>query len=318
MRVVVTGGLGIVGSNVCAGLLLRGHEVVAVDRRPIKDATRALRDYADALHAPQENHPFDDIAEVRSVDLGSFSETRDALADADVVVHLAGMNNPYAAEGWAVHDNNVVSSYHVLSAAAELGIRRVVQSSSVNAIGLSWSRSPQFDYFPVDLEHATRNEDPYSLSKLVQEIQADSLVRRYDELSVVTLRLHAVLNDAADAQAFVDRFGAAWAINGLFGYCTMASTVDAVALACEADVAAHERLWVVEPETFVSTPSRELAARYYPDVPIRAGLSDHAAFFDTSRTVELLGWTPSTVTHPPETLVDLSSTVGAIMDEEAR
>ncbi|BDZ48844.1 UDP-glucose 4-epimerase [Frondihabitans sucicola] len=293
------------GSAVTAGLRSRGHTVVAIDRRPPSDAARALRDYADALETPATPDPFEFIEEVRTVDLASYAETREALADAEAVVHLAGINNPLSAPGWEVHDNNVVASYHVLSAAAELGISRVVQSSSVNAIGLSWSRAPRFDYFPVDLAHATRNEDAYSLSKLVQEVQADSLTRRFESTSVVSLRLHAVLNDASDAQAYVDRFGVDWAVNGLFGYCTISSTVDAVVLACEAEVTGHERLWVVEPETFVSAPSGELAARYYPDVTVRGPLDGRSAFFDASRTVEVLGWTPSTVVDPPAALVDL-------------
>lgn len=311
MKVAVTGGLGIVGSAVAAGLRARGHTVVAVDRRTPPEAERALRDYAEAVDAGFDAEPFRSINEVRSVDLQSYAETREALEDVDAVVHLAGINNPAAAPAWQVHDNNVVASYHVLSAAAELGISRVVQSSSVNAIGLSWSRTPEFDYFPIDMAHATRNEDPYSLSKLVQELQADSITRRNESLSVVSLRLHAVLNDPAEAQAYVDHFGLSWAVNGLFGYCTVASVIDAMALACEANVTGHERLWVVEPETFATTPSRELAAQFYPGVPIRGELDGRASFFDARRTGEVLGWTPSTVAIPPDTAVDLSCATDA-------
>ncbi|MDF2994305.1 MAG: UDP-glucose 4-epimerase [Microbacterium sp.] len=301
----MTGGLGIVGSAVSAGLRSRGHTVVAVDRKTPSEAERALRDYAEAVDATFDADPFGSIAEVREVDLRSYAETRDALGDADAVVHLAGLNNPLVAPAWQVHDNNVMASYHVLTAAAELGIPRVVQSSSVNAIGLSWSRTPEFDYFPIDLAHASRNEDPYSLSKLIQELQADSVTRRTESLSVVSLRLHAVLNDPSEAQAYVDHFGVSWAVNGLFGYCTVASVVDAVVRACEAEVTGHERLWVVEPETYASTPSRALAAQYYPGVPVRGDLEGRASFFDARRTVELLGWTASTVADPPDPVVHL-------------
>ncbi len=305
MKIAVTGGLGIVGSAVSAGLRSRGHTVVAIDRRTGPEAERTLREYAAAVDATVDADPFASIDEVRTVDLASYPETLAALEGIEAVVHLAGMNNPGAAPGWQVHDNNVVASYHVLSAAAERGIPRVVQSSSVNAIGLSWSREPRFDYFPIDLEHASRNEDPYSLSKLVQELQADSLTRRHESLSVVSLRLHAVLNDPSEAQAYVDHFGLEWAVNGLFGYCTIASVVDAVRRACEADVTGHERLWVVEPETYVSTPSRSLAERFYPGVPLRGDLPGRASFFDVRRTIDVLGWTPSTLTIPPEATVDL-------------
>lgn len=58
-------------------------------------------------------------------------------------------------------------SYNILRAAAELGIARVAQASSINAIGGYLSQGgPTFDYFPVDEQHAARPHDPYSLSKL--------------------------------------------------------------------------------------------------------------------------------------------------------
>jgi nucleoside-diphosphate-sugar epimerase len=44
--------------------------------------------------------------------------------------------------GEIIHNVNVVSSYNAIKVAAELGITRVVQASSVNVIGLgtfSWS-----------------------------------------------------------------------------------------------------------------------------------------------------------------------------------
>ncbi len=62
--------------------------------------------------------------------------------------------------------NNVVGSYNALRAAAEHGITRICQASSVNAIGLSYSRTPRFDYFPIDEAHPNYSEDPYSLSQM--------------------------------------------------------------------------------------------------------------------------------------------------------
>ena len=70
-----------------------------------------------------------------------------------------------------VHNNNVMGSYNALRAAVEVGIQRVCQASSVNATGLAYSRWPHFDYFPLDEEHPTYNEDPYSLSKWICEEQ---------------------------------------------------------------------------------------------------------------------------------------------------
>ncbi len=279
MRVTVTGALGMVGTVTCTWLAEHGHSLRRIDlRAPRPEETR--------------------LGPVDCVDLTSFEDACRALEGADAVVHLAGMNNPITAPEWEVHNTNVVISYNVLTASAELGVRRVVQASSVNAIGMSWSRRAEFDYLPVDLEHRTRNEDGYSLSKLVQELQADSLTRRYAEFSVASLRLHAVLERAADAQGIIDQIGVGWAVNGLFGYCTHESVASAFELGLTAAFTGQERLWVVEPETFSPEQSAELARRHYPNVPLRHPLIGREAFIDASRTREVLAWVPSTHRQP--------------------
>ena len=85
-----------------------------------------------------------------------------------------------------VHNNNVVSSYNALRAAATAGVRRVCQASSVNAIGGRFSRwPPRYDYFPVDEQHPTYAEDPYSLSKWICEQQADAIAALESALPVI-------------------------------------------------------------------------------------------------------------------------------------
>lgn len=286
MKIAVTGASGMVGTSVTQRLVAFGHEVRAIDLR--QPAAEPGGEFVES-------------------DLTSYEQTLDALAGAEAVVNLAGLNGPIPAPEWVAHNTNVLISYNVLHAAAELGIPRVVQSSSVNAIGLAWSREPQFDYFPIDLDHRTRNEDGYSLSKLIQEVQADSLTRRYDGLSVVSLRLHAVLTGPEQAQMALDLLGQDWAVHGLFGYCTHDSVADAIQRACEAPITGHEVLWVVEPETFVTQGSRDLAERFYPDVPIVAPMEGRSSFFDTTRTRDVLGWAPSTENAPLTGLITLDT-----------
>lgn len=57
-------------------------------------------------------------------------------------------------------------SWNVLRAAAELGITRVAQASSVNVIPLVWTDRHDFEYFPLDEEHPCRPDEPYGLSKV--------------------------------------------------------------------------------------------------------------------------------------------------------
>ena len=80
--------------------------------------------------------------------------------------------------------------------------------------------------------------------------------------------------------------------HGVCGACTV--RVDGVAqraclmLAAESD--GHEVFYVVAPDTMVDTPSAELAATWYPGVPVRGDLSGNRSFFDGRKARELLGW----------------------------
>jgi nucleoside-diphosphate-sugar epimerase len=269
MRIAVTGGSGRVGTAVTAAAAAVGHEVLVLDRR-----------------APELPVPF------REVDLTDHAALRAALDGCDVLVHLGGIAGPNEASEVEVHDTNVLSSYHALSAAAELGIGRVVQASSVNAVGATWSRQPQFDYFPVDPEHPTRNEDGYSLSKWVAEQQADSLTRRYPGLSVVSLRFHAFVASRTAALEGAAQHGEAWSARGLWGYTTAPMLTSALLLACTAGVTGHERLFVVAPTVAADEPSDDLRRRWYPDVELRSPLTGGTGFWDCRRTAELLGWNP--------------------------
>lgn len=121
-----------------------------------------------------------------------------ALRGSEVLIHLAAIPKPFGHSDHEVHNTNVVGSYNALRAAVEVGMTRICQASSVNAIGHAYSRKARYDYFPVDELHPTYNEDPYSLSKWVCEQQADSIVRRYAGVSVVSLRFHWVVADRSD------------------------------------------------------------------------------------------------------------------------
>ena len=260
--IAVTGAAGTVGTIVCAHLEARGHSVIAIDR-------------IDGM-PPQS----------RRADLTDPAATQLALAGADVVIHLAAINTPVDAE---VMRNNLESTRNVLAASAALGITRIVLASSINAIGMAFSAAPSFDYFPVDTEHRARPEDAYSRSKHILEEDADEFCARHPEISVVSLRLHAVMSAEA-ARHQQTRSGDGWAVNGLWGYATPESVARAFELACTASVNGHEVLLVVAPKTFSPVRSARLAREHFPGVPLRRALWGHRGFFDTSRTTAVLGW----------------------------
>jgi UDP-glucose 4-epimerase len=276
MRIAVTGGSGQVGRAVVALALSRGHSVVSIDRAPpAGDAARP------------------DVTFVQA-EVTDYDALEGTVRGCDAIVHMAAIPSPMADPDHVVHNNNVVGSYNVLSAAARLGIRRVCQASSVNATGAAFSRWPRYDYFPLDERHPTYNEDPYSLSKWICEQQADSVARRYEHMTIASLRFHWVLPDRATATRVTSQAGA-MAAKHMCGYTRLDAAARACLLSLAADFRGHEVFYIIAPTTALETPSLELKAQHFPDVPLRGELAGNRGFFDCEKAERLLGWV-----HEPE------------------
>lgn len=269
MKLAITGGAGGVGREIMAQALARGDEVVSIDRAGPFAAQEGLRQ----VHA----------------DIADYDAMVAALAGCDAVIHMAAIPFPFQNPDHVVHNNNVVGSYNVMRAAIEVGIRRICQASSVNAIGLSYSRAGHFDYFPIDEEHPNYTEEAYGLSKWICEQQADTLVRRYDDLQIASIRFHWVV-ERKDIAGEVFNVPDQASARHLWGYVLRQPAAQACLLAVEERFKGHEVFYIAAPDSTSDVPSLELAARYYPGVPIRGDLSGHRSFFDSSKAERLLGW----------------------------
>jgi UDP-glucose 4-epimerase len=272
MKIAITGGSGGIGRAVVALALRQGHSAVNIDRVP-----------PPAEH-PQPGAPF------VQADLADYAALSAAFAGCDALVHLAAIPSPEHQLEHVVHNNNVVGSYNALCAAVEAGIRRITQASSVNAIGHSYSRDPRYDYFPIDEDHPTYNEDPYSLSKWICEQQADSLCRRHADLRVVSLRFHWVVPDITMPRTLYADPALPGRSKSLWAWTRLEAAARACLLGVTADYAGHHPLFIIGPTTVVDQPSLELAREHYPEVPIRGDLGGNAGFFDCSRAWRVLGW----------------------------
>ena len=272
MKIIVTGGIGSVGKAVVDMALVQGHRVVCIDRAiPSNDARKSEVAYIQA-------------------DITDYTGMEDSFRGCDALVHMAAIPAPGRHPDHEVHNNNVVGSYNVLRAAVEVGIHRVCQASSVNAIGLAYSRWPHFDYFPLDEAHPTYNEDPYSLSKWICEEQGNSFARRYEEMTIASMRFHWVIPERATA---VQAFGYSQtkaAIKNLWAYTLRSAAARACLLALTADFKGHEVFYITAPDTISDIPSLELKQKYFPDVPVHGDLSGNKSFFNSSKAERLLGW----------------------------
>lgn len=272
MKIALTGGNGGIGRAITAQALRQGHSVVSIDRV-----------------APADGEEQDNLYFVQG-DIGDYDRLARAFEGCDALIHLAAIPSPFRLPDHVVHNNNVVGSYNALRAAAEHGITRICQASSVNAIGHSYSRNPRYDYFPIDEKHPNYSEDPYSLSKWICEQQADSFARRYAGTRIASMRFHWVVPDRATAGRSFN-VGTSDVAKHLWAYTCLEAASRACLLSLEAAFDGHEVFYIVAPDTTIDVPSRELAARFFPAVPIRGALGGHSSFFSTTKAERLLGWT---------------------------
>src|ERR1041385_2679055 len=167
MKVLVTGGAGLIGKATVERLVAHGWDVRAID-------------LATGVELPG--------AEYLTCDITNYDDVRAQMRGCQVVVHLAAIPRPALAPGEKVFSVNTSGTFNVFEAAAAEGIKRVVQASSINALGVSFSLTDIVtEYFPIDEKHPTYTTDPYSLSKqFVEDIGA--YYWRRDGISSVAMR----------------------------------------------------------------------------------------------------------------------------------
>ncbi len=269
MNILVTGGSGRIGRAVVDLALQRDHQVTSLDRVAWDDAPGGVRHI--------------------TADMADYAAVEAAIDGCDAVVHLAAIPSPHGFPDHVVHNNNVVGSYNILSAAAKHGINRVCQASSVNATGASYSRRPRYDYFPLDEDHPTYNEDPYSLSKWVLEQQGDSFARRYEDMTIASLRFHWVTPVRPSGYVDDPRREQAWSRH-LWGYTCLEAAARACLDSLDAGFRGHEAFYIVAPDTMMDEPTLELLLRHYPEAVLRAEFAGTAGLYDCSKAERLLGW----------------------------
>ncbi len=119
MRALVTGATGCVGANIVEALSVAGHRV------------RALQRSTSSLEALEGLDP-----ELVVGDVLDYDSLHAALAGCDWVFHAAAVSQYWRNETDLIYRVNVEGTRNVLQAALAQGVRRVVYTSSVAALGV--------------------------------------------------------------------------------------------------------------------------------------------------------------------------------------
>jgi nucleoside-diphosphate-sugar epimerase len=267
--IVVTGGSGKAGRAVVRDLVSRGEEFLSVDVLPQPDLGEEQQ-----LRA----------------DLTDFGQTVEALKGARAVVHLAAIPAPGLRPDELTFRVNITSTYNVFSAAATLGLERVVWASSETVLGLPFER-PQPSYAPIDEEHEPLPNFSYALSKLLGEEMARQF-NRWTGIPFVGLRFSNIMQPH-DYERFPGFWGdphlRKW---NLWGYVDADDVAQSCRLALEDRVGGAEVFIVAAGDTVMDRPSRELMAEVYPDVPVRDEVDGFATLLSIAKARRLLGYEP--------------------------
>ncbi|CAL2090715.1 SDR family oxidoreductase [Tenacibaculum sp. 190524A05c] len=237
-KILVTGGAGFIGSNLCEELLKRGNNVVCLDnfatgkRENIKEF---------------QNNPSFELIEG---DIRNFADCQRSVKGVDYVLHQAALGSVPRSikDPITSNDVNVSGFINMLVASRDEGVKRFVYAASSSTYGDSES-------LPKIEDKIGKPLSPYAITKYVNELYADVFSKTYG-IETVGLRYFNVFGRKQDPNGayaavipkFVSQFmkGESPTINGDGNYSRDFTYIDNV-------IQANLRSLVVENTKAVNT-----------------------------------------------------------------
>lgn len=279
MKVFLTGAAGRLGEACCDTLVEAGHEVVAVDQR-----------YAHGLPVKVE------IADVLD------PKTTYRLAEGcDAVVHLANHTHGYALPlAQQVLSENVTMNTNVFRACMEMGVKRYVFASSVQAMfgwdGRVGDKEPSMPYLPMDSHLPTRPQNnPYALSKEIGERMLALMAAGNPEFRCTALRFPLLVGQRW--RNWLVR-GHGWGGDRLgiqegMTYLAMEDGATLVAAVLARETPGFHAYFPACSRKLNGWSMKQVIKRYYPDVPLKRPIEQIDTLIDISEITEKLGWRPT-------------------------
>lgn len=188
MRVLITGADGFIGSHLTEALVRQGCKVRAFV------LYNSFNSWGWLDHcAPDVKGQF----EVFSGDIRDPHGVKEAMRGCDVVLHLAALIAiPYSYHSPDTYiDTNVKGTLNVLQAARELGVKRVVHTSTSEVYGTA-------RFVPITEEHPLQGQSPYSATKIAADQLAYSFYASFG-LPVVIARPFNTYGPRQSARAVI-------------------------------------------------------------------------------------------------------------------
>ena len=244
-------------------------------------ATRALVESGFNVRATDRSRPRGLPVRVEIANLLDREACYGLVEGADAVVHLGNYPtdirqiNPQQ-----LFSENTAMNMNVFQASREAGVKKILFSSSVQAIA-----SPVLPYLPLDGDVPPEPDNPYALSKQVGEVMLAYFARQA-EMDCVALRFPLLLDPAWHSKRLLSN-----ATEG-FAFLHIADAA-ALVLAClKASLPGFRIYFPASPDNGLGKPAAEVIREHYPNVPLRRPLEQIESLVDISRIQAETGWTP--------------------------
>lgn len=194
MKVLVSGGAGFIGSNLCEYLLAHNYKVVCLDNF----ATGKIENLLPLLNR------YPDTFKLIVGDIRDLSDCQKAVVGVDYILHEAALGSvPRSIKDPATTNAvNIGGFLNMLIAARDAGVKRFMYAASSSTYGDSQS-------LPKVEDVIGRPLSPYAVTKYVNELYADVFARTYG-MECIGLRYFNVFGRRQDP------FGAYAAVIPLF------------------------------------------------------------------------------------------------------
>jgi nucleoside-diphosphate-sugar epimerase len=283
-RILFTGGSGKAGKHAVAYLVDQGYRVLNVDLTPL-DHPQVDNLIADITDSGQMFNAMSSYAGFDELEPGTGVPTFDA------VVHFAAVPRILINPDNETFRVNTIGTYNVIEAAVKLGIKKVIIASSETTYGICFSDGQTNPHsLPLEEDYDVDPMDSYGLSKVVNEKTARSFQRR-SGIDIYALRIGNVIEPHEYAELFPNYFKHPEVRRrNAFCYIDARDLGQIVDLCLQRNGLGFQVFNAGNDHNGAIIPTKELAERFFPDVPFTREMGEHEALFSNRKIRDVLGF----------------------------
>ena len=284
MKILFTGGSGKAGKHVIPYLLAQGHKVLNVDLLPldIPGVNNLMADITDSGQIFNAMSSYMNLEEL---------ESGNGVSPFDAVVHFAAVPRILLKPDNETFRINTIGTYNVIEAAVKLGIKKIIIASSETTYGICFSDGKTDPHsLPLEEDYDVDPMDSYGLSKVVNEKTARSFQRR-SGFDIYALRIGNVIEPHEYAELFPHYFkNPEVRRRNAFCYIDARDLGQIVDLCLQKNDLGYQIFNAGNDDNGAIIPTKELAEKFFPNVPITRELGEHEALFSNRKIREILGF----------------------------